>query len=531
MYFNSKLLCFILLLSIKYYAQKNNLNFSYPIDRSIVITGNYGELRPNHFHAGLDFSTDPNLNLPIKSIANGYVSRIKISSGGYGKCLYITHPNGYVSVYAHQKKYANKIDYYIKQKQLTLKQNEIEIFPIKNDLPITQGEVIGYSGNSGSSTGPHLHFEIRDEKSEIPLNPLLFFNVKDDVKPTITHIAIFNSTDTNNITLQELLPVNKKNTVALNYNTFCIGFVGYDKANSTASKNNIYEVKLFVDYQLMYNHQLNNISFDNGRYVNYFSEKYNGQKIQKCFTPNCQTIGIYKTVVNGGKIIFTDTLYHTITVECFDENKNKTNYTFRLKAKEIQGYLSSKKQFNAYCNTDFNLKKDEVEVFIKANTLIKPTFITAQTINNNTILIGNKNELLLQSFKFSVKKNNVITNKETKLVLLNNDNCLIGNFENGWFKTESKSFGSFTFSYDTIAPTISFVNNSKNKKNYSFKVTDSLSGIANYNIYINNDWCAAEYDAKTATITCYLTAEQQKTVNKVKLEVLDKVGNLTTLQF
>jgi murein DD-endopeptidase MepM/ murein hydrolase activator NlpD len=106
------------------------LGFIYPLDREVVVTGNYGEIRPNHFHAGLDFSTDPSINLPIKSVADGYVSRIKIGSGGYGRVLYITHTNGYVSVYAHQKKYAQKIDEYIKRNlQLEQKKNEIEVYP------------------------------------------------------------------------------------------------------------------------------------------------------------------------------------------------------------------------------------------------------------------------------------------------------------------------------------------------------------------------------------------------------------------
>ena len=134
--------------SIQNYAQSNYLGFGYPMDKEPIITGNYGEIRPNHFHVGLDFSTDPTINLPIKSVADGYVSRIKISSGGYGKVLYITHPNGYVSVYAHQKKYADKIDVYTKQKQRELKKNEIELFPTPNELIVKKGEVIGYTGNS-----------------------------------------------------------------------------------------------------------------------------------------------------------------------------------------------------------------------------------------------------------------------------------------------------------------------------------------------------------------------------------------------
>ena len=141
--FRTLFFLFFVCFSSDFYAQYNGLGFIYPLDREVVVTGNYGEIRPNHFHAGLDFSTDPILNLPIKSVADGYVSRIKIGSGGYGRVLYITHNNGYVSVYAHQKKYAQKIDEYIKKIQLEQKQNEIEVYPKANELLLKKGEVIG----------------------------------------------------------------------------------------------------------------------------------------------------------------------------------------------------------------------------------------------------------------------------------------------------------------------------------------------------------------------------------------------------
>ena len=181
----------IIFLSNFLFSQKNINDFIYPLEREMKITGNYGEIRPNHFHAGIDLSTDPTLNLPIRSVSDGYVSRIKISSVGYGRVIYITHTNGLVSVYAHQKKYAPKINEFIKQKQIAQHKNEIEVYLNPMEIPLKKGEVIGFTGNSGRSTGPHLHFEIREEKSEIPINPLLIYNVKDETKPILTHIDLF----------------------------------------------------------------------------------------------------------------------------------------------------------------------------------------------------------------------------------------------------------------------------------------------------------------------------------------------------
>lgn len=518
-------------------SQTNGLGFIYPLDRDVIVTGNYGEIRPNHFHAGLDFSTDPLINLPIKAVADGYISRIKISSGGYGHVLYVTHPGGYVTVYAHQKRYAGKIDMYVKKIQREQHKNELELYPTAGELPVKKGEVIGYTGNTGSSTGPHLHFEIRDEKTEIPLNPLLVYDVKDEVKPVLTHIAVYNTQDTNTIYQQLVWAMNVKtgklplqnNTMVLKQNTFGLAFAGYDQANASKNKNNIYEAKLRLDGQLIYHHQLNNISFDNGRYVNYFSEKSGSTKFQKCFSPGCYDIAIYKTLVNGGKIELKDTLPHVIELTLADEKGNTCQASFHVRTTYVSGYKTASPLYNAWCFKDCNIKKEDIECSIKANSLVRSTFVAAYTNKLGKACVGNKNDMLLKPIALSIKVLKPLVGKEGKMVAMNEDNCLTGTFENGWFKTESKSFGVFGISYDTIAPSILYVapktKSAKTGNMMRFKVSDNLSGIGDYHLYINDVWQIAEYDAKSATIACYFDDTVPTGELSIKLEVIDKVGN------
>jgi hypothetical protein len=539
--FRILILLFFALNSLFFYAQYNGLEFSYPLDREVVITGNYGEIRPNHFHAGLDFSTDPTVNLPIKSIGDGYVSRIKISSGGYGRVLYVTHPNGYVSVYAHQKKYAKKIDEYIKKIQIEQKKNEIEVYPKANELPVKKGEVVGYTGNSGSSTGPHLHFEIREEKSEIPVNPLLIYDVKDDVKPELTHLAIYSTADTNHIKRISSIPVKyigdklslPKYTQVLSENTFAIGFAGFDRASASANKNNIYEAKLLLDDKIIYHHQLNSISFDNGRYVNVFSEKEGGVKFQKCFSPTCYDIAIYKSLTNGGKVVLNDTLPHKVSLQINDEKGNKNVLTFFVKTKNLKGYAINTLKHNVFCNQDALIKKEDIEVLIKAGTLSKNMPVGVYLNKLGKAVVGNKDEDLLKAFSLSVKIPKAIKGKEDKMVLLNESSCLVGKYENGWFKTESKSFGVFGVSYDTIAPIIVLPTSKKktsassvSKTYVRFTIADNLSGIADYHVYVNDVWQIAEYDAKSNTVNCNYAEANPKTL---RIEVTDKVGNKSIL--
>jgi hypothetical protein len=516
-------------------SQTNGLGFIYPLDRSIAITGNYGEIRPNHFHAGLDFSTDQRLNLPLKCVADGYVSRIKISRGGYGKVLYVTHANGYVTVYAHQKRFAGKIELYVADQQKELKKNELELFPKPDELIVKQGEIIGYSGNSGSSTGPHLHFEIRTLKSEIPINPLLIYDVKDAVKPVVTHIALYNTQDTNRIHQQVSASVNlsgsvtlPNNTFILNQNTFAIAFSGYDQANGSTNKNNIYEAKLELDGELIYHHQLNYISFDNGRYVNYFSEKAKGVKFQKCFVPSCYDIDIYKTHSNRGRIELKDTLLHHIKLTVTDEKGNSTSIPFKVKARQLTGYSESP-GMNVVCSKDFRIKKEDIEYTIKAGSLTKAVQVGAYFNKLGKAVIGNKNDVLLKPFTMSLKVYKPLKGKEDKLIVMNEEDCLLGKYENGWFTTESKSFGVFSLIYDTLPPVIGFPKETKKKVKpavISFKVADTQSGIGDYNIYLNDVWIIAEYDAKSSSISFDTGGKS----GILKIEITDRVGNLAVMK-
>jgi len=239
----------LVFLSCSVLAQTDN--FLWPIDKPHILSGNYGELRPNHFHAGLDFSTSNKINLPVYAAQSGYVSRIKVSSVGYGKSIYITHPNGKVTVYAHLTNYILSVTEYVKNQQLKAQSYELDLMLSPNEIKFKAGDMIGYSGNTGGSTGPHLHFEIRDEKTEVPLNPLLFYRIEDNTKPTIDRIGIYNLSDTAAPMFIEQYAVNgtkvKKDSITVATSIVGMAFSGFDRFTASGSKNNIYDVKVYFD--------------------------------------------------------------------------------------------------------------------------------------------------------------------------------------------------------------------------------------------------------------------------------------------
>ena len=198
---NSRYLIFILITLIinSFSGQENySLSFGSPIGIPISLSGNFGELRSNHFHTGLDIKTNGSINYRIYAIDTGYVSRINISHKGYGKAIYIDHPNGYTSVYAHLNRFPEKIEKIIRQKQYELKQEEITYYLDSSQIVVNKGEIIAYSGNSGSSSGPHLHFEIRETKSEHPVNPQRFnFKILDTRFPIIKQLKLYHFSNNN----------------------------------------------------------------------------------------------------------------------------------------------------------------------------------------------------------------------------------------------------------------------------------------------------------------------------------------------
>ncbi len=254
--------------------------FSPPLDIPMQLSGNFGELRPNHFHAGFDFKTQQKEGLKVYAAAEGYVSRIKISTFGNGKTIYITHPNGFTSVYAHLQKAVGAIQDFIIKSHYKEQAFEIEMYLKPGEIPIKKGEWIAISGNTGASEGPHLHFEIRDSKTEYIINPMLFgfdSGFKDTKKPLLSGLYVY--------------PLGRKTTVnqsqrpiLLNYSlqkdgTFLsdkvvangpigFGIIANDYDDVSFNKNGVYSVTSFLNGQPSFGYQFDTYSFDDMRYVN-----------------------------------------------------------------------------------------------------------------------------------------------------------------------------------------------------------------------------------------------------------------------
>ena len=519
-------LSYTFILSISFLFSQTPENFTWPIDTPRIVSGNYGELRPNHFHAGIDFTTNNKVNLPVYSVADGYVSRIKVSSVGYGKAIYITHPNGQVSLYAHLNSFSSKIADAVKKEQYENRRYEVDLYLKKNSIQVKKGGLIGLSGNTGGSTGPHVHFELRDEKSETPLNPLKYYSLNDTVKPTLEKISFYDLTDTISPKYMYAFTVKNGDSLILDKSIVGLAFSGFDRSMSQGRIFNVFSADLYFDGKLIYSHVLNNIDFEEGRYVNEFSETKDKFKFQKCFLPTLYPQKMYGTILNKGRIDL-DNKYHLVKLGLKDEQGNERITNFYVKAKNVNSFAPTKKE-GVFVNCNERVKKqiNDLQVTIPAKTFYYSTYLLVEnSLEKNaqlSILPENVN------FRNAATIGLLVPNKFLK----HKDKLLLKSVTNNFYSPtvrhdtvfySIKNFGTWQLVVDSLSPKISF--KKKSAISVSFTIEDKMSGISRYNMFINNKWVIAEYDAKSGELTYYFDESCPKGTLKYRVETEDKVGN------
>ena len=538
--------------------------FRSPLDIPLYLAGNFGELRSNHFHTGIDIKTQGAEGKAVYSIYEGYISRIKISTGGYGKAIYITHPNGYTSVYAHLKKGSSRIEEYIQNKQYQKESFTIEIFPKKGELQIEKDELIAYSGNTGSSGGPHLHFEIRETASEEPVNPLLFgFKIQDNIHPIIKGIRIYEMDEKSYVSPYPGsaigFPVEGKygkyNLIG-NQQIEVHGRVGlaihtYDLLNGYPNKCGIYRIELKVDSELAFSQEFEKLNFSHLRYINTYMdyELYNdGRKYyHKQFVGDNNRLKIYPEKIENGILSFNDDKVHTIDYIVYDSYGNTSKISFQIKSL-VSVPIPLRREQENNSTIHFSIKgpnfydDENISIDIPPMALYDKMAFSTSTAKKakGTIgpvyIIGDENIPLQKNFTLSIKNPSIpvgFKDKTLFVIVDENDNlsAMGGEYFNGEMKLKSRYFGKYSLAIDTIAPKIKTVNISANKdmstyNTFSLKISDELSGIDKYRGTIDGQWILMEYDAKTESLTYRFDNNRiAKGKHHFSLFVSDEMGN------
>ena len=549
---------FYLLFCSTLFAQNNFPKdyFSPPLDIPMQLSGNFGELRPNHFHAGFDFKTQQKEGLKVYASAEGYVSRIKISTFGNGKTIYITHPNGYTSVYAHLQNAVGPIQNFITTTHYKEQSFEIEMYLKPGEIPIKKGEWIAVSGNTGASEGPHLHYEIRDSKTEFVINPMLFgfdSGFKDTKKPVISGLYVYPLFSSTVNTSKRPILLNtalQKDGTYLADKVLANGPIGFgiianDYDDVSFNKNGVYSVNSFLNGQPKFGYQFDTHSFDDMRYVNalidYAKYKKTGQRVQKLFMKNKYDLAFIATDETKGQITPTPNLDNVYRIEVADFFGNKSEITVPIQYDSSVALIPAEPVVSNYflvANKDNIFEKENASVFFPAGTFYDD-FALNFDVRDKTLYLHDDSVPAHSNFTISLTDNALSKELQEKTFIARLDGEQIN--YNSTFRKDSvfsakvKTLGKYKLVTDTLAPKVSIAKPIEGKwvsqDAIRLQISDLGSGIKTYNGFLNGQWVLFEYDNKTRTITHYFNDDfLLNGANELKVIVTDAMGNSTTFE-
>ena len=537
--------------------------YGQPVDFPIQLSATFGELRPNHLHAGLDIKTQGVEGKKIYAVADGYVSRIGVSPYGYGNVLYVTHNDGYTTVYAHLQRFKGEIAKYVKQYQYKNKKYTSQIYPEKDQFPVKKGDVIAYSGNSGGSGGPHLHFEIRDA-NERPVNPMFFgYKIEDNKRPLVKGISVYPLGDestleggANPVYFSVVEGDNgqyslKEKECVYGNGEMSFGICTYDMVGTSTNKDGPYFYELYLEGELAFQVEADRFSYNEQRYVNSLLD-YRHHKEKKTSYVRTETdpnnhLRMIKKKNGTVTVAEGDTV--NVCFKISDYVGNSTTASFKLVGvAPVEVELPVRRRSEYFVKSDGSLNNnitiDDFNVAMEEGTLFRDEWIQTGHRDETgccspVYRFGDEGMTTFKKFTLRIRPEEKWANN-SKLYIASIDNngkvsSLGGKMKNGWMEVKTYTMGEYTVKVDSVAPTVKASNfkdgqSVKALKSLRFKISDDMTGIETYDIYLDDVWVLGQYDAKNNLLYYEFDEKMKKGTNNVKVVVTDGVGNKKTLR-
>ncbi len=544
--------------------------FSSPIGKAGKLSATFGELRYNHFHAGLDIrSSKGRIGDAIYAAADGYISRISIKSGGYGQAVFIAHPNGFTSVYAHLDDFSPELAEFVEKNQYAQESFELELYPSPTQFPVFQGQEIAKMGNTGHSYGPHLHFEIRETKTDQPLNPMLFGVPieKDEVAPFFTEMKLYQFRNNKTVKSAYYKPLVdgsenyriQGDTILVTERSIGLAIKAFDKTSPTANKDGLYAMDVFVGSQSthVFGFEMNSFEFSETQCINAhcdYEEIINKDGYyNRCFRLPNNPLPIYTHLNHSGWINVPVDSCVKVAVSAKDFAGNSSLLTFVVKGIQDSVREEPKIVSGSYAlsfNKDNVIEKDNVRIHFADCTFYEDLHLVYYQMRDSSYRvfsdmhrIHDYKTPLHKPFEISIKPARPLLDKADKAFVANcsrsrTTNCG-GIWKGDFLYTKVKALGDYCIMVDDTPPSIRSVNfkkNLKKAKTIKFRISDNFSVDAGdrkmtYKAYIDNQWILMKLDGKTAI----LTYDMDRTVfapgtHEFRLVVKDIMNNEATFQ-
>lgn len=543
----------LLIIQTAIYAQ-----YGEPLNLPPALSANFGELRNNHFHSGIDFKTQQVVNKPVFAVADGYISRISVSPGGYGLAIYINHPmENHTSVYGHLNSFSKPIAEYVELKQYEKESFRVDLQLKPDEMPVTKGVQIALSGNTGSSGGPHLHFEIRDIKTQAPLDPLMYVakNVRDTQKPDLRGVAFYpiagqgiinaSTTPTRlNISKSKAgnpLPLQKTMNA---WGKIGVGVKAYDKMDGQANIYGVKHIRLFVDEQQVFSSTINEYLFSETRMLNSFIDfedwRNNNSFFMKSFIEPGNKLRLYESV-NKGYININEERPYLMKYELEDHFGNITIYEFTVngllqeipRQPKCENYMAWQ-YHNKYVAYDLVLNIPEGNLYtdfcfthtVEPNVANK-YYSDIHEVNKTPIPLNNSGNIWIK-----IESDTLSERSKYGVVRVNRnrDSWMGGTYKHGGMELNINELGNrYAISIDTVAPTITPLSPQTWKQNGRIRLilSDDKSGVSYFRGTIDDQYVLFKHDSKSNVYTYTFDRARltELPVKRFKFIARDGVGN------
>lgn len=556
------LLTYTFCLSLYSPAQPSSLPKNYfrnPLGIPMQLSANFGELRPNHWHMGLDIRTNAKENLPVYAAAEGYIAKVGIRPQSFGRFIIINHPNGLSTLYAHLNDFYPELEKYVTEQQYKQESWAVELFFTKEQFPVSKGSFIAYSGNTGGSKGPHLHFEIIDTKTDKRLNPLLFdFPIVDNIRPSLIRLAMYDR----NRSIYSQTPVffSLKNTdsgyiipkmpvlkTGLNKISFAVQAI--DKMGGGGSDNGIFSAKLYMDDEPQLSFTLDSIDYDETVYMNshidYRLDYYGGVYLQQLSQLPGDKCPVYRQIKNDGVINFTDTIVHMISLDVKDVQGNTSQLNFSIQyddslaKKDVVQSVAPKfepNKRNVLEREDFKILLTEGCLYDTVPAAYYRNTPSAYNAVTATYIVNDASYPLHEDVTVSIKPYKTIPEEwKDKLIMQRTgkgSTIRKVQLQNGWLTASFGDFGSFQVLADVIPPQINELGkgdtiNLSAASRIVFTPTDNFGIVKNFRVELDSQWVRFTNDKSRNWI--YKFDERcPYGVHQLTATATDLVGNSTT---